>query len=198
MRRAAFTLVEIMTALAIAGIIMTAGIAPLLYTVRIISLTRDAYTARNSEKFAINRIFSDAREILRLNMNVCLRIVPSGELGTDSDFLVVWTMTPSYAMRPMGSVVWGIPGMTLGNDALEGGLYRLVVSGDIPPASVKPGELDFKEGTLVLRGARTIKFSALDGSEWKDEYSGAGPPALRAAIDSGYGENVYEETLPVF
>ncbi|MDR3280342.1 MAG: type II secretion system GspH family protein [Synergistaceae bacterium] len=198
-RKNAFTLVEIMIALAIAGIILAAGIAPLLYTSRLIASTREEFANANRERAAVGRIFQDVREASLLNSASPLRIVAADTLASgENDLLIVWTMTPSYTLRPMGSVVWGVAGKSTLNDGLAGGIYRLVISEDIEPASVKREELDFSKAALMLPDAKGITFSALDDSEWKKEYSGASPRALRVTIIHESGEMIYEDILPNF
>jgi len=198
-RKMAFTLAEILIALAIAGIIMTAGIAPLLYASRLISSSREQFSISSREQIAANRIFQDVREASSLNASPSLRIIPSDSLGYgENSILIVWTMTPSYSLRPMGSVAWGTGKKTVLDDNRKDGIYRLVVSGDLQPGSISPEELNFGDAVLALPGVKGVTFEALVGREWKKEYSGAAPGALRVKFRYDSREAGYEDILPGF
>jgi prepilin-type N-terminal cleavage/methylation domain-containing protein len=192
----AFTLVEILMALSICGIIMAAGIAPLLASSRSMNSVRSSFANENRERTAIGRIFQDVREVVNFHSNAPFLSTGSGSGMGENGFLMVWTKTPSYSLSPMRTIVWGIPPKTAAGDDLAG-LYRWIVSDDAHPDLVTPGDMKPEDGSLMLRGARSVTFESLVDGEWKENHRGAPPEALRVKLKSDYGDVTYEEQLPV-
>jgi prepilin-type N-terminal cleavage/methylation domain-containing protein len=194
-----FTLVEVLIALAIGGIIIAAGVAPLMFTVRTLARSRDDFARANMERTAVNRIFQDAREMNPLNCETPFRLWKSENLVMDDGgYLAVWTSATSYYDLPVSSVVWGVPRESVLDTETRTGLYRWVISGDATPRSIDMGALDPASGSLSLPDVRSVSFSALDGEEWNDSYEGAFPRALRVTLKYDEGEAIYEEMLPRF
>jgi len=197
-RGSAFTLVEILLVVAIAGIILAAGLVPLMYTVRLMADTRAAFTLANSERNAVSRITMDARELISINETGVVNLLHGDKLEGESDYLALWTLTPSYAMAPVCAVVFGIPPKSVLND-YEEGLYRWLLSDDKRPSDVTPGDLTPERGRLILRGVKGVRFSAMSGSEWADTYAGGMPQALKVGLEYSDGKDkVYEVWLPKF
>jgi prepilin-type N-terminal cleavage/methylation domain-containing protein len=198
-----FTLVEILIALAIGGIIITAGVAPLLFTVRTLSRSRDDFSRMNAERTAVNRIFLDAREMNALNRAAPFRVFKSQNIAADGGgYLSVRSSSPSNYGRPAGCIVWGAysesaAGRNLADEA-KPGLYRWVLPDDLTAASADASFLSPAAGTLALPGVTSVSFFVLDGSEWKDSYEGSSPRGLRVSLRYEDGEAVYEEMLPRF
>ncbi|MDR1579381.1 MAG: GspJ family type II secretion system protein [Synergistaceae bacterium] len=198
MKKRGFTLVEVLIALAIGGIIVAAGIAPLMFTVRTLARSRDDFARKNVERAAVNRILQDAREMNPLNCETPFRIGKPENLGDDGRYLAVWTSAPTYYGLPASSVVWGVPGKSAPDAETRAGLYRWVISDGTMPRSLDFTALDPVSGSLALPDVRSVSFSALDGAEWNDSYEGAFPRALRVSMKYEDGESVYEEMLPRF
>ncbi|MDR1915497.1 MAG: type II secretion system GspH family protein [Synergistaceae bacterium] len=195
----AFTLIEVLLVLGIAGMILAAGVAPLTYTIRTISDARQNFTANNMERTAVNRIFQDVRESIALNVQSPLFIVHRDGLGgKGNDLLMVWTITPSYANASIGSVVYGFPQRTVLGDDLEDGIYRWVLSDDTLPGSLNPEDLKPEAARLILRGLKGVSFNVLSGSSWEESYSGPLPKAFRVTLQYDEGDVVYEDMLPSF
>lgn len=200
MRRQAFTLVEILVVVGIAGIIIVAAIAPLTYTVKTIRQAQRNFSASNRERFVINQIFQDAREVLNINASSPFMLIHQDELGSNaSDTLSLWTQTPSYTGGPMTCVVYRMsPKSILGPD-LPKGLYRWVLSGDEQPDAIKEEDIKPEEGKLLLPDLAGIRFSVMVKSEWVDDYEGSSPQALRITLEKEKGNEVsYEGWLPQF
>jgi prepilin-type N-terminal cleavage/methylation domain-containing protein len=198
--RKAFTLVEVMIVVGIAGLIMVVGLAPLAYSVRLMSGTMAAFAAENRERYVINSIALDVRELVINGVSGPFRLYHGDALGGQRDYLFLWTLTPSYARLPLGTVVFGIPqNSVLGND-YQKGLYRWLLSGDLRPDDVDVDDLTPETGRLILAGVENVGFKALYGGEWVDEYSGEMPLGLRISLeygeDSGKEEKNYDVWLP--
>lgn len=198
-KKKGFTLLEIMIALAITAIIMSAGIAPLLYTSRMIGDTRENFSKSNRERSAANRIFSDIMGAISVNEKAPVAIKNYDEMSFDAnDFLVVRTIAAANTASPLSSVVWGRPSDVSVSDAFTPGLYRWILSRDIPPDTVAVRELDPRDASLILRDVDGVSFQTLRDGEWTREYTGAMPRALRITFAYGGDSVVYEEILPNF
>jgi prepilin-type N-terminal cleavage/methylation domain-containing protein len=194
-----FTLVEVLISLANGGVIIAAGIAPLTFTVRKLSRSRDDFARMNVERTAVAGIFQDAREMNALNCEIPFILGKSGIRGTnDGGCLVIWTLAQSYYNLPASSVVWGVPGESALSGETRAGLYRWIISDDTMPGFLDVTALDPKSARLAIPDVKSVSFSALDGEEWKDSYEGAFPRALRVSLKYDDGESVYEEMLPRF
>jgi hypothetical protein len=195
-------MVEIMLVVAIAGIILAAGLVPLMYTARLMAETRAAFTRDNGERAAVARMVTDARELISINESSVVKLLRGDELGEggDRDYLALWTLTPSYSMAPLCTVVFGLPPKSALAGDYEDGLYRWLLSDDKRPVDMTPDDLSPESGRLILRGVKGVRFLALSGTEWLDVYAGGMPQALRVGLD--YGEDkesrVYDVWLPKF
>jgi prepilin-type N-terminal cleavage/methylation domain-containing protein len=198
----AFTLVEIMVVVGIAGVIMAVGVAPLVYSVRLMSETRAAFNEENRERYAINGVLLDAREIITLNSSGSMRLLHRDEIGMPEDFLILWTITPSYTRSPLGSVVFGAPPKSVLNDEYEKGLYRWLLSDDRRPEEITADDLTPERGRMVLAGVENVGFWALIDGEWVNDYVGGMPQALRIFLkygdDRGKEEKNYDMWLPKY
>jgi prepilin-type N-terminal cleavage/methylation domain-containing protein len=196
----AFTLVEVMLALAIAALIMAAGIAPLIYFVRMMSSTKADFAMENRERSVMNRLFLDVRDAVSLPSSASVAITEGESLAMgDNRFLAIWTDAQAKEARPMTSVVWGVPSSTGMKKDFKPGLYRWVSSADVLPSGAETGNLDPKNGRLMLPGVKRASFAALKGdAEWDDEYSGPPPKAFRVNIAYEDREASYEELMPGF
>jgi prepilin-type N-terminal cleavage/methylation domain-containing protein len=196
-KKRGFTLLEIMIALAIAAIITSAGIAPLLYTSRMIMSARENFSKSNRERSAANRIFADIRGAVYVNEKNPVDIKKYDEISAGAnDFLIVRTTAITNTIAPLSSVVWGRPSDVSIRDDFKPGLYRWVLSHDIPPGTVDVRALDPLDATLILADVDEVSFSVPHDSEWTREYSGAMPRALRVDFAYGEGRIIYEEILP--
>ncbi len=197
-KKGGFTLVEILIVLGIAGVIVSAGVAPLLFTVRTLANTRQVFTDDNRERAVFNRIVLDLRETASLNATSPVRVVQSEELAQEPrDALIVWTVTPAYAGGPMGNVIYAIPKQSVFSDTEVLGLCRWVISEDITPETDLEQMLEEVESQLVLPGLEGFSVQMLKNSEWQDDYSGATPQALRVTFEyEDDVERIYEAWFP--
>ena len=198
-KKRGFTLLEIMITLAIAAIIISVGVAPLLYTSRLLISTRENFSNSNRERTAANRIFADIRGAVSINEKNPVAIKEYDEISYGAnDFLIVRTTSVTNTISPLSSVVWGRPGDVSIRDDVKPGLYRWVLPRDVPPGEVEIRELDPLDALLVLQDVDEVSFSAQREGEWTREYTGAMPRALRITFAYGEAGTVYEEILPNF
>lgn len=197
-KKGAFTLVEILIVLGIAGVIVSAGVAPLLFTVRTLSNTRQAFTDAGRERAVFNRIVLDLREMALLNTASPVRVVQSEELAQKPrDALIVWTVTSAYTGGPMGNVIYAIPKESALSGTTISGLYRWMISKDITPETDLEKILEEEKPQLLLPGLDGFSVQMLRHSDWQDDYSGAIPRALRVTFGyEGDVERIYEAWFP--
>lgn len=198
--RKAFTLVEIVVVLGIAGVIIAAGVAPLMYTIRLLAETRNNFFAANRERLVMSRLLQETREITVNNVSTPIKILHQDRLGNNgNDMLLLWTTTPSYSGMPVGSVVYGIFQESVLKMDMPKGLYRWVLSGDMQPDTFVLDDLEPENARLLLPDVEGIRFSALVDSEWVDDYSGNLPQALKITLEyQEKEEQTYEGWLPKF
>jgi prepilin-type N-terminal cleavage/methylation domain-containing protein len=185
----AFTLVEIMIVAGISAIIMTAGIAPLMYSARLMSEARASFTEDNRERHAVNGMLLDAREVIASGASRPFRLFHRDAVNGPEDYLMLWTITPSYARLPLGTVVFGVPPDGVLRDGYQEGLYRWLLSDDKRPEEVTMEDLTPERGRLVLAGVENVGFKVLSDGEWVDEYAGMMPQALRIFLKYGEDED---------
>jgi prepilin-type N-terminal cleavage/methylation domain-containing protein len=196
-KKSAFTLVEILIVVGIAGIIITAGVTPLLFTVRTLSNTRQTFADDNRERAVFNRIVQDLMEASQLYAGSPVKVTKSEELaGKSRDALIVWTITPSYAGLPTGNVIYAIPKISLFSDSTGTGLHRWVVSEDITSETNLQELLEKNDSQLALPNLEGFSVQALRGSEWQDEYTGVTPQAIRVVFEYEDMERTHEAWFP--
>ena len=61
-------LVEMLIVVAITGIVITSGVALLVYTVRLLAEAQRDFKESGAERTAVNRLFSDVREMALLHV----------------------------------------------------------------------------------------------------------------------------------
>lgn len=193
----AFTLVELLIVLAIAGIIFSAGIAPLMYTVRIMAKTRDEFYTANRERGVFNRMVQDMREIAHINSSVQVCVI-EGEKSIDgeNDLLLLWTTTPAYAMQPMGTVVYGLPQKSVLTEEMKPGLYRWVLSQDMTTGEFPFEDLENEAATLMIPDVKGVVMQCIRDIEWEETYDGSLPVAYMVTFKYEDREKTYETWLP--
>ncbi|MDR1944517.1 MAG: type II secretion system GspH family protein [Synergistaceae bacterium] len=196
----AFVLVEILVVVGLIGILLSAGIVPVMYSARLLTVARAAFAEENRERFAVNRIILDVREVLTLNETSVVKLTHKDELGGANDRLSIWTITPTYSGAPAGTVVFGTPPRNILGDDYSEGLYRWLLSDDKRPDMAADDDLTAELGRLVLPGVKGVRFSILDGSVWVDDYNGGMPQALRIHLMYGddEAEKIYDVWMPKF
>jgi prepilin-type N-terminal cleavage/methylation domain len=193
-KKPAFTLVEILIVIGIAGIIMASGVAPLLYTVRMLTGEQERFIASNRERAAFQRMAQDIRENVADKVGTSVRILHNDKLENEAnDLLIVWTYSEVYAQKPISTVVYGIPQETVLREEMADGLYRWVISSDIKPGDVKIEHLEPEYARMLVPGVTGLKLAALEELDWRDDYTGMTPSAFRATFRYGDDLSIVRE-----
>ena len=196
------------------GIIATAALAPLVFTVRSLEEAQQRWGTSHNTAAAAEKIYSDVRRVVPNPSFSTFKIIHKSGLSTEADDrLVVWSAAPKYEGKNVGVVVYKIVAKGALNNA-KPGLYRWVlvnvpsaaaVSGDISggsssepetPMDVNTDELDPKKGKLILADAEGVKFYVGKENKWEQEYDGKLPKLLKTEIAAKDGRYSHTERFP--
>ena len=155
-----FTFIEILVVVAIVGIIATAAIAPLVFTVIRVVETEEEYNDDEALFRGISFIIKDISETMRTSKGTLIRTIKKGILGAGDDFtIIVSSIAPSRQNLPAGSVIYKIVNKTVFS-TLPDGLYRWVVP-SLSPDDIDPEDLKEDDAQLVLTDVKNLKMEKL-------------------------------------
>lgn len=199
MRRTGFTLIEVMIAVMLTGMVTALALVPVVVTVRRVVELQQDYSDASALSRALAFIGRDAAAALRTAPVPV--IVKDGRAlgGGDDDVLIVMSASPARQDVAAGSLVYRIErGSPMRQDLLPG-LYRWVLSGKLP-TEVDLDKLRGEEGQLVLPGVTGFRVEVpVDGEERRKEYKGPLPAGLFIALTRGTGkEEESAEDFAVF
>lgn len=182
-----FTLVEILVAVMLTGILTTLALAPVVVTVRRVVETQQEYTDLAALSRTMNFITRDLNSAMRLAANVITVIDHEAMGGNDDDVLMIMSTSPAALGLPSGTLVYKIEegGMLHGN--ILPGLYRWVFPGKAPN-SIKYDTLKGEDGQLVLPFVNEFCVEIPAGTHEDDrrkEYSGPLPAGIYIRIRRG-------------
>jgi prepilin-type N-terminal cleavage/methylation domain-containing protein len=195
-RKRAFTLIEVLIAVALTGLVASLTLAPVVYAVRQVTETEEAYSDEAALRRTALFMAQDAAAGLRL-ARVTMRVIPHETLGGgNEDTLIVASATPAKQNMAVGSVVYKLVQRSFMNDGAIPGLYRWVLPGVLPEA-VKPGELEEKDGQLAAPYVTALKVSVYRSSDWVSDYEGKLPLALQITLYRGEERGEYVFSFPL-
>jgi len=177
-----FTFIEIIVVVAIVGIIASAAIAPLVFTVMRVVETEEQYNDDEALYRGISFVIKDISEAMRTAEGPLIRTIRKGMLGKGDDYIImVASIAPSRQNLPAGSVIYKIVDKSLFSKLPEG-LYRWVVP-SLSPALIDPDELEEDEAQLILTDVKNLKMEILIPPDWSEEaYSGGLPSGIRVSL----------------
>lgn len=186
--RRGFTLIEILVATMLTGLLSALVIAPVAGVVRRVVDDRREYTDMTALNVALDFIGRDIFSAMRLSPTA-LRVVDNDALGGRADdVLMVMSSSPSAQGMSGGAVVYKVFG---GGGVMRGsvlpGLYRWVMPG-IELDDIDHEKLDPSEGQLVLPYADEFSVEIPTNSRRDDnrkEYSGGLPEGVYIIIGRG-------------
>lgn len=180
MKKGAFTLIEVMMAVMLTGLLTTMALAPVAYTVRRVVETQNEYADFSALSRTMNFIIRDLSSAMRLSSNVLMVIDHEAMGGNDDDILMIMSTSPTAQNLPSGTLVYKISEGGIMHGNVIPGLYRWIFPGKLPN-TIKYDNLDASEGQLVLPGIDEFLVEVPRGSHEDDrskEYSGALPRGL--------------------
>ncbi len=205
MKRRAFTLIEIMIAAALFGIISVAALAPLVFTVCSLDYAQKSRLAQNRERRLQLQIFAELRTAVSEGNVTAVRIERASGLSLeDDDRLAVFSLYPLKSGRPAAVCVYRV----FKEDKLRkvtGGLYRFELALPLEdnlllpdaqersPINVDIEKLKPEAGKNIIPAVTGMKIYAFSNGEWSEEYSGAQPEAVKIVLKQGKRETEYME-----
>lgn len=182
--RSGFTLIEIMIAVMLTGMLMSLALAPVAMTVRRVVETQNQYSDVSALSRTVNFIARDLFAAMRLSTNVLTVIDHEAIGGNEDDVLMIMTTSPTAQNMPSATVVYKIEEGGMLHNNIPAGLYRWIFPGLIPN-SVKYENLNGEDGQLVLPGIDKFSIEIPEGShddDRKKEYSGPLPKGVYIKI----------------
>lgn len=196
----------------LAGIIASAALAPLVFTVKSLGEAQLRWGAARSAPTAAEKIYHDARGTLQNPSFSTFKIVRRSGLSRQyDDRLLIWGRMPGKSGQVTGVTVYKIAGKNSSGEQRQG-LYRWQLadasssetSGGIPyrkegssPTDIDTDLLDAADATLILHDASGLRFMAYGkGKKWQEDYEGALPVALRAEITANGRAYSYTGRFP--
>ena len=189
----AFTLIEILVAVMLTGILTTLALAPVVVTVRRVVDTQTEYTDFAALSRTMNFIARDLNSAMRLAPNVITINDHEALGGYDDDALLIMSTAPAAQNFPSGTLVYKVAegGILHGN--IIPGLYRWIFPGKVPNV-IKIDTLNPEDGQLVLPNVSGFSVEIPRGSHEDDRqkrYSGPLPAGIYIKIVRGE-RNAYD------
>lgn len=183
-RRKAFTLIEILIAVMLTGMLTTLALAPVIITVRRVVETQEEYSDMSALSRTMSFIAKDLSSAMRLSSNVITIIDHEALGGNDDDILMIMSTAPTVQNLPAGTVVYKLEEGGLMHNNIIPGLYRWIFPG-LMPNVIKTDTLNPEDAQLVLPGVNEFCVEVPTGSHEDDrrkEYRGQLPAGLYIRI----------------
>ena len=188
----AFTLVEILIAVALTGLIAAMAFGPVIYTVGRVTETEAVFSDEVALRRAARFMAQDVTAALRL-APVIVRVISHEELGGRSnDTLIVATSAHARQNLPAGSAAYRVVRRSPFMREVPG-LYRWLLPG-ILVEDVEYGRLEVEDAQLIVPHVTQLGVSVFVPPEWAPYYEGELPEAMKIVLtrerDGEEGESV--------
>ena len=183
-KRSGFTLIEILIVVMLTGMLTTLALAPVVFTVRRVVETQEAYSDLSALSRTMSFIARDLSSAMRFSSNVITVIDHEALGGRADDILMIMSTAPTVQNMPAGTVVYKVDEGGLMHRNVIPGLYRWMFPGKMPNV-IKTDNLNGEEGQLVLPGVNEFCVEIPTGSHEDDrrkEYRGQLPAGLYIKI----------------
>ncbi|MBQ7561302.1 MAG: prepilin-type N-terminal cleavage/methylation domain-containing protein [Synergistaceae bacterium] len=165
--RKGFTLLEILIAVMLTGMLATLALAPVVFTVRRVVETQERYSDVSALQRTMNFITRDLNSAMRLAANV-ITIIDHESMGNrDDDILMIMSSAPSVQGLPAGTLVYKLNEGGINNNNIIPGLYRWIIPGKAPN-SINHEKLRGEDGQLVLPYVSAFKVEVPTNSRADD------------------------------
>lgn len=194
-RNRAFTLIEVLLALALTGLIASLALAPVMYAVRQVADTETMWADETALRRTAAFMARDVAAGLRL-APVVVRTIGRQELGGREDnIMIVASSAPAKQNQSAGSVVYKTVQRGFMNESLIPGLYRWLLPG-VLPEDVDPDKLDAKDAQFVAPYVTELKLAVFEPPEWVSDYSGKMPGGMQFTLSRGEERVEYVFSFP--
>ena len=194
-RNRAFTLIEVLLALALTGLIASLALAPVMYAVRQLTDTETIWSDETALRRTATFMARDVAAGLRL-APVVVRTIGRQELGgKNENIMIVASAAPAKQNQSAGSIVYRTVQKGFMNESLIPGLYRWLLPG-VLPEDVDPDKLDEKKAQLVAPYITELKLAVFEPPEWVSDYSGKMPGGMQFTLSRGEERFEYVFSFP--
>ncbi|MDR1379308.1 MAG: prepilin-type N-terminal cleavage/methylation domain-containing protein [Synergistaceae bacterium] len=191
----AFTLIEVLIAVALTGLIASLALAPVVYAIRQITETEVAYSNETALRRTAAFIAQDVMAGLRLTPTV-VRVIDHQRLGGgEDDTLIIASATPAKQNLAAGSLVYRLIQRSVMNEDRVSGLYRWLLPGTLPE-NVEYEKLKEEDGQLIAPYITELNLSVLEPPEWSDSYEGGLPRGMKFSLTRGEEQVEYVFGFP--
>lgn len=183
----AFTLIEILVAVMLTGLLTGLALAPVVVTVRNVVETQEQYSGISALSRTMNFIARDLFAAMRLSSNVLTIKDHEAMGGNDDDCLMVMTTAPVVQNMSGGTVIYKVSAGGMLHSDIIPGLYRWVMPG-VMPNDIDPEKLDIDSGQLVLPGVNEFSVEVPTNDRKDDnrkEYAGQLPAGVYIRLGRG-------------
>lgn len=180
----AFTLIEILIAVMLTGMLTTLALAPVVVTVRRVVETQEEYSDLSALFRTMSFIERDLASAMRLSSNVITIRDHEALGGNDDDILMIMSTAPTVQGLPAGTVVYKIEEGGIMHKNIIPGLYRWMFPGKMPNV-IKTDSLNAEDAQLVLPGVNEFCVEVPTGSHEDDrqkDFMGKLPAGLYIKI----------------
>ena len=189
MTNKAFTLIEILVALMLTGLLSALALAPVVLTVRQITELQEEYSDTAALAKTTDFIARDLDRAIRLASNVITVIDHEALGGWDDDTLLIMSSAPNVQNLASGTVVYRIDDGGIMHDDIPG-LYRWIVPGKLPN-EVNADKLEIEDGQLVLPDVNEFCVEIPGKDDRRKEYAGALPGGIYIRLARGERSNLH-------
>ncbi|MBQ6774265.1 MAG: prepilin-type N-terminal cleavage/methylation domain-containing protein [Synergistaceae bacterium] len=201
--RKGFTLIEILVAVMLTGMVTTLALVPVVRTVSRVVQAQQNYMDVSALSRVVSFIERDLNSAIRTAPNVITIVDHEAANRGDDDILMIMSVSPIMQGQSAGTLVYKIDEGGLLHNNIIPGLYRWVFPGKTPNM-IKPEDLSGEDGQLVLPGLKQFKVEVSTSSQTDSNtknYRGLLPAGLHIKLSrtarSNNSSNSPASTQPV-
>ena len=179
-----FTLIEILLAVMLTGLLSALALAPVVLTVRRVVETQEQYADISALSRTMSFIARDLSSAMRLSSNVITVVDHEALGGHDDDTLMIMSTAPTVQDMPAGTIAYKISGGGSLRGGVLPGLYRWIFPAKMPNM-IHPDSLHAEDAQLVLPDVNEFCVEIPTGSHEEDrrkEYTGQLPAGIYIKI----------------
>ena len=188
-----FTLIEILVAVMLTGLLSALALAPVVITVNRVIDTQEGYSDIAALSRTMHFIKRDLTAAMRLSSNVITVKDHEAMGGYDDDTLLIMSTSPTAQELPSGTIVYKVSEGGIMHSNVIPGLYRWIFPGRLPNA-VNTDKLNVEDGQLVLPDVTEFCVEIPAGSHEEDRrktYSGQLPKGIYIKIGRVEKDSLY-------